>query len=504
MAVEYSTGRENESVSGEFEPILAGFWPDPTICRVGADYYLANSSFEYFPGAPIFHSRDLRTWKQLGNILTTRDQFRRGDRRSSSGIYGSTLRHHDGRFWFITTNVSDYGAGQVLVHSEGPTGPWSGPIFVPSAVGIDPDLCWDNGTCFITWHALDFSTGDQSIRQAPIDLTTGLLLAESYEVWQGSSLPAAEGPHLYHIGKTWYLVLAEGGTERGHCVTVARAPHPSGPFEACPHNPIFTRRSTFHPVQSVGHADLVETADGDWAAVYLGTRPRGSTPGFHVLGRETFLAGIDWVDGWPHFDLNRYSIPLTLKDFCDDFSANELHPRWVVPGGEAANFAIPSDKGLILRPTEEQDHAQLCFRVTDPYWQAEAVLEGRGRFALRMDNHHWFGLELEAGFVGAVSHIAVRHEFQRIQVPPGLVTMRIESIPPSSRTIPLGDAGPDEVVLSVLTDAGFTELARLDGRYLSTEVAAGFTGRVISLCAIAKPVQVYTVSYQGRFYSSAT
>ena len=122
------------------EPIVPGFYPDPTICRVGDDYYLAHSSFEYFPGVPIWHSRDLLRWTQIGHILTRRSQFVRGDGRPSNGIYAGTLRHHEGRFWYITTNVSDYDAGQLIVQADDPAGPWTEPVRVPEAIGIDPDL----------------------------------------------------------------------------------------------------------------------------------------------------------------------------------------------------------------------------------------------------------------------------------------------------------------------------------------------------------------------------
>ena len=172
-----------------------------------------------------------------------------------------------------------------------------------------------------------------------------------YPVWQGSGLAAAEGPHLYRVGAYWFLILAEGGTERGHCVTVARSDAPYGPFESCPANPVFSHRSTIHPVQNIGHADLVQTAEGDWAAVYLGARPRGSTPGYHVLGRETFVAGIDWVDSWPVFDEHRYETVASVTDFPDNFTG-PLHDRWVVPGGEPhAITARRQEGGVVIRTT---------------------------------------------------------------------------------------------------------------------------------------------------------
>jgi hypothetical protein len=487
-------------VSAEVQPIVPGFHPDPTICRVGDDYYLAHSSFEYFPGAPIFHSRDLLSWTQIGNILSRRSQFRAGTTGPSTGIYGSTLRHHAGRFWFITTNVSDFASGQVIVHATNPAGPWSDPVTVPEAIGIDPDLSWDDdGICYLTWHVLDFSVGGQGIRQAPIDLETGRLLEPHYPVWQGSGMPMAEGPHLYRIGEYWYLVLAEGGTERGHCVTVARARSPRGPFESCPVNPVFTHRSSSHPVQNVGHADLVQAPSGEWAAVYLGARPRGSTPGFHVLGRETFLAGINWSDGWPVFDEARFDIPAPRTGFSDDFLGDRFDPRWVVPDGEPDSIALlDSGPGVSFR-SFGTPASFLCARIRDFAWTAEARAEIAGTLALRLDDRHWCGVTLDHGHVRGVVHIGdVRQDLKPIDVPLSeVVTLRISTVPPQSAPLPFGYAGPDDVILSVsAASIGAREIARLDGRYFSTEVAAGFTGRMLALGAPTADGRVLSVSYQ--------
>ena len=487
-----------EKASAAITPIVAGFYPDPTICRVGEDYYLAHSSFEYFPGAPIFHSTDLVTWRQIGNILDRRSQFVRGDPRPSTGIYGSTLRHHDGMFWFITTNVSDHESGQLIVHTEDPSGDWSDPVRVPKAVGIDPDLCWDSdGQCLLTWRALDFTNGEDCVRQAPLDLATGELTAPAYDVWQGSGLPGAEAPHLYHIDGSWYLMLAEGGTERGHCVTMARAPRPQGPFVACPDNPILTRRSTSEPVQNVGHADLVQAPDGTWAAVYLGVRPRGSTPGFHVLGRETFIAGLDWVDDWPVLDVHRFEVPQSQHAWFDDFSAAALDLRWVVPGGEPDTIATRSDQGLEIREAVDVPGGLLCARVRDLTWVAEATVRGHGRFVVRIDDRHWYGLVLGDGLVRAQAQLGdvsqCLGEFEAGHKP---CVLRIECVPASSLPVPRGHAGPDEIRLVLVDGSEHHEMARLDGRYLSTEVASGFTGRMLGL----GPGHVVSTSYAPTTY----
>jgi hypothetical protein len=486
------------------EPILPGFYPDPTVCRAGDAYYLATSSFEYFPGAPIWSSRDLVRWTQIGHILDRRTQFERGNGRPSTGLYAGTLRHHGERFWYVTTNITEGAHGHLLVSAEDPAGPWTDPVPIPEAVGIDPDLAWDeNDQCYLTWKAMNFTEGEVGILQARLDLRSGRLLGPAYPVWQGSGLAAAEGPHLYRANGYWYLLLAEGGTERGHAVTIARGPHPWGPFEACPANPILSHRSSIHPVQNTGHADLVQPVTGEWAAVYLGARPRGSTPGFHVLGRETFIAGLTWEHGWPVLDEDRYDIPAPATAFADDFTATELDPRWVVPGGEAADtIEQRNSAGLVVRPAaatgEPSGSAGLvCARVRDHRWSATAVLEGPGRFLLHLDERHWYGLVRRGTTVEAVARVGdLELVVGTHEVPAGPTELGIGAVDPESPPVPLGHGGPDDVVLSVVLPDGPVELARLDGRYLSTEVASGFTGRMLALGSVDEPAHIRSVAYR--------
>jgi hypothetical protein len=472
------------TVSAAEHPIVPGFYPDPTVCRVGEDYYLAHSSFEYFPGAPIFHSRDLVSWKQIGNILARRGQFLPGDRRPSGGIYGPTLRHHDGRFHFATTNAGHAGSGQTIVTAEDPAGPWSDPVFVPQAVGVDPDLAWDeDGECYLTWAG--GSDGEGAILQGRLDLKTGEFTGDPYPVWQGVGLAAPEAPHLYRIDGRWYLMLAEGGTERGHTVTIARADRPEGPYEPCPDNPVFSRRSTAHPVQNTGHADLVETAEGGWAAVYLGVRPGGFTPGFHVLGRETFLAGVDWVDGWPVFDAERHEFTPPDTAFADDFTGASLDPRWVAPGSEPAAISAPHPEGgLELRDPGDRSPGLLCARVRDRRWTATAQFTCSGRLEVRVDDRHRYGLVFADGNVTAYARIGgVSADLGSAPAPGGSATLRIDAVECDAET--LTAHGPDDIVLSLQGAVDAVELARLDGRYLSTEVATGFTGRMLGAGAAA-------------------
>lgn len=485
------------TVSGEFQPILPGFHPDPSVCRVGSDYYLATSSFEFFPGVPIFHSVDLVSWKQIGNVLDRRSQFRRGHGGDNSGIYAPTLRHHDGRFWLAATNVSDFDRGQFVVHAEDPAGPWSDPVFFPEAIGIDPDLAWDDdGTCYLTWHDLDFVVGGKQILQALVDPSSGAMLSAPYPVWQGTGMVAAEGPHLHKHGEWWYLVLSEGGTERGHAVTVARAPHPAGPYEPAPRNPILSRRSTGHRVQNTGHADLVERTDGSWAAVYLGARVAGSTPKFHVNGRETFVSGITWEDDWPAFDVGAFDVPVPETSFVDDFSGGDLRMEWVSPSSEppAVGSIDPRGGFAFLRGAS----AVLALRVADEFWSATADFEGDGGFRLRMDDRHWYGLELAEGELRAVARIGDIEHTLAVEPAPSNVQLAIAAEPAPSVGAPTSSSGPDQVVLSATLRGVRRELARLDGRYLSTEVAGGFTGRMLALAPGMRDGRVLSVRYAPR------
>lgn len=469
-----------KAVSGAEYPIVPGFHPDASICRVGEDYYLANSSFEYFPGAPIFHSRDLVHWKQIGNILDRRSQMVNGHT-ASGGVYGPSLRHHDGRFYYITTNVYD-SRGQLIVSADDPAGDWSDPVFVPAALGIDPDLCWgEDETCYLTWTGRTES-GLEGIIQARLDLATGDFIGDPYLVWQGTGMAATEAPHMHRVGDLWYLMLAEGGTERGHSVTIARAADPEGPWEACPANPVLTHRSTALPVQNTGHADLVQTASGEWAATYLAVRTRGFTPQFHVLGRETFLAGVDWVDGWPVFDESRYEFVPDETAFTDDFTSETWDPRWVAVSSEPDAVAVRTSEGLDLRDPEDGSPGLLCARVRDLRWSAEAEFEGDGRFVLYLDKRHWYGLTCANGEIRAEAHLSgATALLGAAPAPEGPVVLRLEAVDPGAAEMTAH--GPDDIVLSVKSGDGFVQLGRLDGRYLSTEVATGFTGRMLGVGA---------------------
>lgn len=479
-------------------PVIPGFHPDPSVCRVGEDYYLVCSSFEYFPGVPLFHSRDLVHWRQIGNVLDRPGQLRLpADLPASAGVYAPTIRYHEGRFHVITTSVG--GGGNFLVTADRPEGPWSDPVWI-DLPGIDPDLAWDDeGNC---WCAV------AGVGLARIDSGTGEVLEGPLKVWSGTGMRDPEAPHLYRVGDWWYLLVAEGGTAHGHSVSVARARSPRGPYEPAPGNPVVSHRSTGLPVQCTGHGDLVRAADGTWWMVLLGTRPRGYFPEFHVLGRETFLLPVEWVDGWPEAGpvQERHPAPaawhpLPQEPARDDFDAPALAPHWISPRSrEDDSWSLGHRPGwLTLHATgdslDRPGHTFVGRRQQHPDCRAQARLDpgpSRAGLSVRLDEAHHYDLEIHGGTASVIARIGpVRQRIATHPVPAGplvlSVGIRTSDVPPPTVTVPGGAApglrpgGPDAVAFSVEGPEGTVRLAELDGRYLSTQVATGFTGRVIGM-----------------------
>lgn len=471
-------------------PVIGGFHPDPSVCRVGEDYYLVCSSFEYFPGVPLFHSRDLVHWRQIGNVLDRPGQLELGDEVvASAGIYAPTLRYHDGRFYMITTDVG--AGGTFLVSTDRPEGPWSDPVRI-DLPGIDPDLAWDDdGTC---WCAVS------GVRLARIDPATGKVLEGPFPVWSGTGMQHPEAPHLYRVGDWWYLFLAEGGTALGHSVSVARARSPRGPFEPAPANPVLSHCGTDLPIQCTGHADLVEAPDGTWWMLLLATRPRGFFPHYHVMGRETFLTPVEWVDGWPKVGpvRERHRAPAAWHPVeppapRDDFDAAGLAPYWISPRRRPeGSWSLGERPGwLTLHATgdslDRPGHTFVGRRQQHPDCRFTARLDpgaGRAGLSVRLDEAHHYDLEVVGGEASVIARIGpVRQRLARRPVPPGPVTLAVEvrtdrPVSPTGEDTPgLRPGGPDTIQLAV----DGVPLAELDGRYLSTQVAGGFTGRVVGM-----------------------
>jgi beta-xylosidase len=473
-------------------PIIPGFHPDPSVCRVGDDYILVVSSFTYFPGVPVFVSKNLIDWEQIGHALERPSQLdlTRTHEWSSLGIYAPTIRHHDGRFWMITTNVTRGGALSFFVSAEDPAGPWSDPT--PVALGgIDPDLAWDDeGSCWVHF------SGMGGIARCRIDPTDGQVLAGPELTWSGTGLQYPEAPHLFQRDGTWYLMIAEGGTQQGHCVSVARGPSPVGPWEGAPSNPILSNRSTDRPIQNTGHADMVEATDGSWWMVLLGVRPRGISPGFHVLGRETFLTPVDWVDGWPvphvvQLDMDGRppgSAVLVVTGGRDDFDAPELAAHWVgVRQSPSTVASLETRPGwLVIRGGESTlDSPEPAFvgrRQQHQFCRVRARTEvgtaAEAGLAILMDETAHYEVVISR------SEILARVRIGPLTEVIGRVPLAAQPVVLTIATVPHAH-GPDAVILGYEDETGAPQtLAQLDGRSLSTEVTGGFLGRTIGMFAV--------------------
>lgn len=286
-------------------PILPGFHPDPSIMRVGDTFYLVNSTFAYFPGVPIYKSKDLVNWTQIGNVLDREDNLPLEGARHSGGIYAPTIRYHAGTYYMITTNIEH--GGNFVVTAEKPEGPWSEPHCLAEAYGIDPSLFFDDdGKCYYCGTKADPNEryyGDNVIYIRELDLDTFTLVGPEAVAWKGALREAVwpEGPHIYKRNGYYYVMNAEGGTSVDHAVVVARSKNIFGPYEGYRSNPVMTHRhmGATCPVSAVGHADLVDDQNGNWYAVMLGMR---QIEGCSNLGRETFLARVTWENDWPVFN----------------------------------------------------------------------------------------------------------------------------------------------------------------------------------------------------------
>ena len=292
-------------------PIIPGSYPDPSICRVGNDYYIVNSSFEYFPGLPIHHSKDLVNWNLIGYGLHRDDQcsgeMNLVDVQTDGGIHAPSIRYHDGLFYIITTNVYSPGPQQpteminFIITAEQVEGPWSNPHIIEGAPGIDPDIIFDDGKVwYVGTHVPEKPNfnGEGEIWLQELDLDNWSLKGERYFLWRGALYYGtwAEGPHIYKRNGFYYLLIAEGGTSLEHAVMVSVSDNVKGPYVPNARNPILTSRhlSNDYWVNSIGHADLLELADGRWYMVALGIRSEIDT--YSNMGRETHLIPVTWEE----------------------------------------------------------------------------------------------------------------------------------------------------------------------------------------------------------------
>ena len=353
-----------------YNPILAGFYPDPSVCRVGDTYYLVNSSFTFFPGVPLSTSKDLVNWTPAGHVLDRPSQVPLKGQHVSGGIYAPAISYNkkNKTFYMITTNV---GAGNFYVKSKDPSKGWSEPIYLRKIDGIDPSFFFDdNGKGYIVHNApvvgkADYE-GQRAIRCFEFDVKGDSIKGDFKEVLRGGTHVQKnpiwiEGPHMFKKDKYYYLMCAEGGTGAWHSEVILRSKNPMGPWEECPNNPILTQRTGLDPnrkdpVSSAGHADLVEDGKGNWWAVFLACRPYEDD--MYNTGRDTYLLPVTWKDGWPEILAKNTPIssvgekaglkPTGQNEFSGNFSYTDDftkgNPRWMFLRDKVDCYTLENDK----------------------------------------------------------------------------------------------------------------------------------------------------------------
>ena len=485
-------------------PLLPGFNPDPSIILADGTYYLATSTFEYLPGIPVYRSTDLVRWTHVGNVATRPEQVGVHDVATGGGVWAPTIRYRDGVFYVIVT-IAMSARGCVVFTATDPAGPWSDGVSIDGVDGIDPDLAWDDdGTAYVTFSGL-YTSGEQlgqhlGIQQVRVDLAAGKALEAPRSLWSGTGLKFPEAPHLYRRGDYWYLMIAEGGTERGHSVSVARGPSPEGPFRGYSGNPVLSARSTARSIQNTGHADLVATPDGGDALVLLGMRPLGLTQSFSPLGRETFISPVSWAGGWPQPEpvvlAPREAAEEETFDFADPDAMDE--PGWLAVRTTPASVASIVDGALTIngRSALNDPHPQFVGRrqrhLSATVSTTVDASGGAGGLAVRYDEDSWFCLEARGTVVTARAQLAGLAQTWTAAVPAGEVELRIELSPPPAGLTPAAMGG-DRIRLL----AAGTLITELDGRYWTAETCASFTGRVIGLYASRGTVRFTDFRYQG-------
>lgn len=477
-------------------PIIRGFYPDPSICEAEGKYYIVCSSFQYLPGVPVFESEDLVNWKQVANALTRATQVELHKVPSSGGVFAPTLRYHEGTFYMVTNN-NTFGKN-FYIYTDDIKGEWSEPIFVDQE-GIDPSLLFDNGKVYFTSNGND-AEGKGCILQCEIDIKTGEKLTESIPVWGGSGGRYLESPHLYHIGDWYYMMAAEGGTEYGHMITYARSREPFGPFEGYQGNPVLTNRNlggNQSLIQGIGHGDLIRDKKGNYYIVCLGFRQSGEWQPYHHLGREVFLAPVSWqedgwftageqgiVTEWMDVDLSGQQDMDMYQVSFENTGADDL--RWsYLRDYHKENYQF-TDRGLRLRGTkitlDEADTPTFAgIRQSEFHTCLNVSVSGEAKEAgitFYMDESQHYDLSL------------VQEKGER----KAALRLRIGDAACIANTVDLPE-GMEKVEFSVVSDPNRYEFyCMVDGekkflgsartKYLSSEVAGGFTGVLMGLYAV--------------------
>lgn len=515
-------------------PIMPGFYPDPSICAVGDDYYLCNSTFSYFPGLSVMHSKDLAHWEQIGNVLDRNSQLPLEGADHSQGLFAPTIRYNNGVFYVICTNVTH--GGNFIVTATNPEGPWSEPHYLEDADGIDPSLFFDeDGKCYyIGTHPNPDGVkynGDWFIYISEVDLVNWKLVGEKHNVWNGALKGCIwpEGPHIYKENGYYYIMHAEGGTGPEHSVMICRSKDIYGPYENNPKNPILTHRhlGKDYPIKYVGHGDIIKTPNGEWFMTMLAVRPLNR---FTTMGRETFLAKFIWEDEWPvvnpgvgmltdtvEIDLPEWN-PLTDKNSYTCRTNNKT----TIPGTDKnyvfAEMKELGDEFLFLRNYPE-DMYKLDGEGLKLKCQAESIqaVASPSYVAIRQQ-HHFFTSTTEID----VSSLGNNETAGIVLMQNNLYNLRVEVTDDNCNmilcqngeenlvgSVAVKDVAKDNIVkLSIVVEglntkglAGDKLLGESEVSNLSTEVAGGFVGCCIGMYASGNGKDGGYVSFKNFTYS---
>lgn len=470
-------------------PVLKGFYPDPSVCCANGRYYLVCSSFQYFPGVPLFESDDLVNWKQIGNVLTRKSQVELEKINSSGGVFAPTIRYNNGRFYMVTTNDTTH--RNFYVYTDDIYGEWSEPITVDQG-GIDPSLLFDGDKTYFISNGCD-DYGEGGVVQCEIDIETGRKLSHSKCIWKGTGGRYLESPHMYKINGGYYLMAAEGGTEYGHMITYARSDSPWGSFESYAKNPVLTNRNKApYIIQGIGHGDLVRDKNGGWHILCLGFRQIHQWMTYHHLGREVFLTPVTFDEnGW--FTAGRDGTTDFEYEIEGDFTQNERkhytfenteNCEWIyLRHPHTENYSLSKDK-FVLKGTditlEQADSPTFIgIRQRDFNMRLSVSIDiggGEGGVTVYMcENEHY--------------DIAVRQTEKGCEA---VLKLNIGNVKHVEKAVLLSGKSAKLVItansqiynFSVLDNGKEYGLGCGMSKYLSSEVSGGFTGVVTGLYAV--------------------
>lgn len=503
-------------------PILAGFYPDPSIVRVDKDYYLVNSTFAYFPGIPVFHSKDLKNWKQIGNVIDRPTQMNFMGDRLTRGLFAPAINYHKGVF-YITCTLIDR-KGNFVMTAKDPAGPWSDPIWVPEVRGIDPSLFFDEDKAYIVYNGdapdnKPLYSGHRTIRVYEFDHQLGKVKGANQILVNGgvdiSKKPVwIEGPHIIKRNGWYYLYAAEGGTSVNHSEVVFRSRAALGPYVPYEHNPILTQRglpaNRKDAITSAGHAEFVTAPDGKDYAVFLAVRPYEGN--YYNTGRETFIAPVEWKDEWPVIKTGEGGIQYEYLANYPEVATKGVKPqsgnfsyRTQFDGPldksylflrtyDPSWFTTAKNKGLTmnLKPetcmekgnpafiAKRQQHT-VCTVSTALNFSTTADNEKAGLLAFQ-DESHFYLLCLSADSVKN----QVVQLYKSATNGNKMELLAQETLPAKKQETQLrirADGGTYHFDYAVKPGSWTTLKSNIDGKHLSTEVAGGFIGSVFAMYA---------------------